>query len=665
LASTSGSRSSSGRFLPPDPRVTEPYRLTPQVAFRLAVLGAIVLAVFAVLFLRLWALQILSGPQYLQAAQNNQLRTVRLQAPRGPIVDRNGVVLVGNTAGHAVQIWPADLPEKGRYQLLRRLSSILNVSVGQMARDIAKRKDDPLTPVTVKRNVQKDKVMYIWEHQDQLPGVRIARSWLRSYPRGTLAAQILGHVGEAFKGQLKADSSLRLGDEIGQGGIESSFDGYLRGAPGVARMKVDSLGRPRSNLVPAQLPQPGNEIRLTIDAKLQQAAEKALDYGIAVAHENHEWYADGGAVVALDPRDGQVLAMASSPTFDPSVYSGRTTPAKLAPLINDKVAAGANFPAVNRATSGRYPPGSTFKPVTALAAIQERLLSPWQILPCTGSYQSPHDRGLVKQTFSNWNPYVNEGMDLRTALAQSCDTYFYQLGDMFFGLPPGRGHPFQDWASRFGFGFHTGLDVGPEDDGLLPRPEWRQRTFKTAIDRLWKPGDSIQLAIGQKDLLVTPLQLTRFYALLANGGKLVTPYLVAAAEQPGENGAPSRTLQRFAPVPPQQIPLDAQGLQAVRDGLYEATHDPNGTSASVFSQFPIPIAGKTGTAEKYSSAVGRNLNQSWWCGYGPYDNPELVVCVLIENGGHGSSAAAPAALKLFESYFGVEPEAPISVLERD
>ena len=658
-------RSPSDRFLPPDPRVAEPYLLTPQVAFRLALLGMLLLAVFAVLFLRLWALQILSGPQYLQAAQDNQLRTVRLQAPRGPVLDRNGVVLVGNAAGHSVELWPADLPQKGRYQLVRRLSEMLNVPVGEIARQIAKRKDDPLTPVTVKRNVQKAKVMYIWEHQDELPGVRIARSWIRSYPQGTLAAQLLGHVGEADEQQIEADPALRPGDEIGQGGIESAFDAYLRGTPGVARLKVDSLGRPRSSLVPAQLPQPGTAVRLTIDAKLQRASEQALRYGIALAQENDQWYADGGAVVALDPRDGQVLALASSPTFNPAVYAGRATERQLAPLVNDKAAAERNFPALDRATAGLYPPGSTFKPVTALAAMQEGLLSPWQILPCTGSYQSPYDRGAVKQTFNNWNPYVNVGMDLRTALSESCDTFFYQLGDAFYGLPAGRGHPFQAWASRFGIGQRTGLDVGPEAEGLLPTPEWRRRAFKTELDRLWKPGDSIQLAIGQKDLLVTPLQMARFYALVANGGKLVTPFVVAAAEQAGENGAPSRTLQRFSPAPPQQIPLDGAGLQAIRDGLYEATHDPYGTSSAVFAQYPVPIAGKTGTAEKYSSRVGRMLDQSWWCGYGPADDAELVVCAVIENGGHGSSAAAPTALKVFERYFGVKNEAPVQTTEQD
>lgn len=658
-------RSPSQRFLPPDPRVSEPYRLTPQLAFRIAILGMILLAVFAVLFLRLWALQVLSGSQYLQAAQNNQLRTVRIQAPRGPVIDRNGELLVGNVAGHSVQIWPADLPEKGRYQLLQRLSAVLSVPVNQLAAEVDERRNDPLTPVVVKRGLRKDKVIYIMEHQDEFPGVRIVKSWLRTYPRRALAAHVLGHVGEVSESQLEANPRLWPGDEIGQGGVESALDEYLRGRAGLARMRVDSLGRPRSTLIPTQLADPGNAIRLTIDYRIQQAAEAALREGIRIAIANENWYANGGALVALDPRDGQILALASNPSFRPDVFVGQSDPRKLAPLVDDSVAPRFNFPALNRATVGRYAPGSVWKPVTALAAIEEQLLSPWETLPCTGSYVSPNDEGPERQTFRNWDPGVNRGMSLRTALAESCDTYFYAVGDEFFALPPERGHPFQAWASRFGFGQRTGLDIGPEDPGLLPTPEWRRRTFDREIDQLWKPGDSIQLAIGQKDLLVTPLQMARFFALLANGGRLVTPHLVAAAEQPGADGGGGRTIQRFTPPPPKQIPLDGQGLQAVREGLYMATHDPFGTSSAVFAQYPVAIAGKTGTAEKYSNALGRLLDQSWWCGWGPYDNPELVVCALIENGGFGGSAAAPAALRVFEAYFGVQSEGPIQYTESD
>jgi penicillin-binding protein 2 len=253
-------------------------------------------------------------------------------------------------------------------------------------------------------------------------------------------------------------------------------------------------------------------------------------------------------------------------------------------------------------------------------------------------------------------------MALTTAIAASCDTYFYELGHQFYRLPPERGHPLQAWASRFGFGAPTGIDVGPEDTGLLPTPEWRQETYDDPIDQAWKPGDSIQLAIGQKDLLVTPMQMARFYALIANGGKLVTPHVVMDAERPGENGAEPVVRRRFTPPAPQPSGVDPAALAVVREGLRQATQFPNGTSAWVFDDFPIEIAGKTGTAEKVVD--GRLLDQSWWCGYGPVDDPELVVCALIENGGHGSSAAAPAARRVFEAYFGIQSR-DVTVVESE
>jgi len=240
-------------------------------------------------------------------------------------------------------------------------------------------------------------------------------------------------------------------------------------------------------------------------------------------------------------------------------------------------------------------------------------------------------------------------MDLPTALAYSCDTYFYQLGNDFYLLPPERGHPLQVWAGRFGFGQYTGVDVGPESKGLLPTPEWRKSHFNSAIDKLWKPGDSIQLAIGQKDLLVTPLQMARFYALIANGGKLVTPHVLLGIEQGAAGAIPHPTVPS-----PQSINVDPQALTVVRSGLLEATHASFGTSTAVFGSFPVAIAGKTGTAEKFvdpGDGIMRKFDQAWWCGYGPAESPSLVVCAVIENGGHGGVAAAPAALQVFETYF--------------
>jgi penicillin-binding protein 2 len=285
--------------------------------------------------------------------------------------------------------------------------------------------------------------------------------------------------------------------------------------------------------------------------------------------------------------------------------------------------------------------------------MEEHLVEPYSTLPCTGSYK------VAGQTFMNWDPNVSTAMNMPTALAASCDTYFYQLGYRFYGLRSfGR---MQKWALRFGFGSPTGVDLSPEQKGLLPTPAWRMRTFtrKTdpgnwQIDQLWKPGDSIQLAIGQKDLLVTPMQMARFYAAIANGGRLVTPHVLKDVELPSSNGRPGKVLPTQQPPAPESTGVDARALDVVRQGLYEATHSTLGTSTAIFGSFPVPIAGKTGTAEKaidLGSGYVPLLNQSWWCGYGPANDAQLVVCALIENGGHGGTAAAPAAAKVFEEYF--------------
>ena len=649
MASASGTS-----FLPPTPNREEPWRVTPQLALRVAILGSLALVVFGALFIRLWALQILSTQHYLRVAQNNQLRIVRVEAPRGAILDRNGRPLVENRAATAVQLWPTDLPKTWRSERreLRALASVIHVPATQMLADMKLHAADPLTPVTVKYEASEPEIAYLYEHREEFPGLRIANAFVRRYPQGTLGAQLLGYVSEVSPQQLKhAPNGIEPGDKIGQAGVERAFDGYLRGTPGRSALRVDSRGTVHGQFRQTLLPRPGNPIRLTLDVNLQRAAQKALQDGIQIARNSNCvgcWASNGGALIALDPRDGSILAMASSPSFNPAAYSGRVTTNKLAAQgLTNATAKEHNYPALDRVDGVGYPAGSTFKPVTALAALEEHLITPYSTLPCTGVYYSPHDNN--HQPFANWDPFVNQQMDLPTAIAASCDTYFYQLGDMFYGLPNDRGHPLQAWASRFGFGQPTGLDIGGEYAGLLPTPEWRQQHFKSAIDKLWKPGDSIQLAIGQKDLLVTPLQMARFYALVANGGKLVTPHLLLSVEQ-GGGSAPH-------PAPPQplKIDVDPSALDVVRRGLFEATHVSGlGTSASVFGSFPVDISGKTGTAEKIidpGDGVPRNFDQAWWCGYGPSEDAKLVVCAVIENGGHGGTAAAPAALEVFSKYF--------------
>ena len=651
-------RNTSTRFLPPDPGVSAPYRLTPGLAVRVGVLGVVALAVFGLLFFRLWSLQVLSGARYLDAAQNNQIRTIRVEAPRGPVLDRNGKVIVANVPGTAVKLWIGDTPKEGRYRMIRRLAAVLDVPPDRLAREVDERMGDPLTPITVKTAVHDDQVYYLQEHASEFPGVQIQQTYLRDYPYQSLGAQVLGYVGEISPQELKSKQREKAdyvgGDKIGKAGVEATFDEYLRGGSGAAQIRVDSMGRPQSPLEIRRDAKPGSAVRLTIDIGLQRAAERAIRDGIALARANKQYNVAGGAIVAIDPRDGAVRAMASFPTYKPSVYVGRIDPEKLAPLVDNAAAKAANFPGLNRATQVAYPPGSVWKPVTALAAMQEHLLSPYASIQCTPTAEYGRD----KQVFKNWDPYVNRPMNLPEALSTSCDTYFYTVGNRFYEGGAASRSRMQQWARKFGFGAPTGLDIGgeaPAYQTVVPTPAWRKKTFKSDWDKAWNPGDSIQLAIGQKDVTVTPLQMARFYALIANGGKLVTPYVVSRVEQPGPNGQAPVTLEQFPPSPPQDVGVDPAALQAIREGLWSATHSQEGTSSGVFGTYPISISGKTGTAEKVVNLpgypVGHLEDQSWWCGYGPSEDAELVVCAVIENGGHGSSAAAPAALRVFEKYF--------------
>jgi penicillin-binding protein 2 len=649
----------------------EPYRLTPKLARRVALLGGIVVIGFAALVGRLWALQVLAGPHYAARAQANQIRTVRVAAPRGQIVDRNRNVLVTNKPVTAIELWPSGLPKvySRRVAELRELAQVTRVNVRQLTRLILARRSagDMLDPIVVRPEAPTPMLTYLQERAANFPGLTLARSYARRYPHGALATQLLGYIGQISQPELQTlgKSGYAPGDVIGQTGIEATYNKYLFGVPGAARVRVDSLGRPRSARTLTTQPQPGQTVRLTIDTGLQLAAQNALQYGIQTARNEGKWAADGGAIVAMSPKDGSILALASSPTYDPSVYTGRvTTRALKAQGLVGRAAFDKNYPALDRALDATYPPGSTFKPLTAIAALQEHLIKPYAFYPCTSTYTSPDDNS--HHVFHNWDRFVDQGMDLPTALAQSCDTYFYRAGNSFYELPPARGQPLQKWARAFGFGQSSKVDLGTDVSGLVPTIGYKHRTFTKAndvnwrIDRLWKPGDSITLAIGQGDLLVTPLQMTRFYAAIANGGKLVTPHVLLNVENPNGTLVPTTP-----PAAPRPVPgLDRAYVKVVQQGLFQATHDPYGTSYGVFGDFPGPaIAGKTGTAQKTVHLPGYTgeQDQSWWCGYGPANHPELVVCAMIENGGEGGAAAAPAAERVFAKFFHVQAPPPIPV----
>jgi penicillin-binding protein 2 len=642
----------------------ETYRVTPKLARRLAILGALLLAGFAALVMRLWTLQVLAGSEYAARANANQTRVVPVRAERGAILDRNGDPLVTSAAVTSVNLYPAALPKSGdtRHLELLELARVTHVPILEILRGIRKLGDDTVTPFVVRSDAPAPLVTYLQERASQFPGVSLGQTYIRRYPHGNLAAQLFGVVSEITTPELKtmAKQGFQSGDEIGQSGIEYAFNQYLQGIDGAARVHVDAAGARHGKRTLVTAAQPGQTVRLTLDTGLQLAAQNALDYGIQLAHNNGDVFANGGSIVAMDPNSGEILAAASNPTYDPSVFTPPVTNRALAAQgLTNATGLEHNYPGLDRALDVAYVPGSTFKPLTAIAALQEKLIDPYGLLPCTGSYISPED--LSHHPFNNWDPNINQEMTLPTALGYSCDTYFYRVGDMFYRLGAERGQPEQAWARKFGFGQDAPIEIGPQVPGLVPTIRWKHHHFtpKTdtnwRVDRLWKPGDSIQLAIGQGDLLVTPLQMTRFYAAIANGGKLVSPHLLFDVENPNKTVVPTA-----APPAPKPIPgLSKATLNVVQAGLFSATHATFGTSYGVFGNFPVPIAGKTGTAQKYVPEPGYphplELNQSWWCGYGPIVKPKLVVCAVIENGGHGGDAAAPAAEQVFAKFFHVRP----------
>lgn len=589
--------------------------MSSQFAVRVAVLGGIALVAFAAIFFRLWYLEVLSGEAYLKEANANRVREFKVPAPRGEILDRHREVLVENRSALSLQVRPDKLPREtsDRNRELRKLADVAGMKVEEVRKEIKVQTAAlPASPVTLQRDVNPRLVYYLREHQDKFPGVTAEEIYVRKYPDETLAAHILGYVNEINPDQLEEPiyKDLDPGDRIGVGGLEQQYDAVLRGRDGAIRTQVDAFGEPRGKELSRVEPQAGQNLVLTLDERVQQAGEQALsDRGLP------------GAFVAMNVNDGSVIGMGSYPTYSPSVFTPPVEQSDLDVLFSDDY----DEPAFNRATQGAYPTGSTFKLITALASLEEGLLTPEETIVDDGTYVS----GGV--TFRNAGDAIYGALQVQRALQVSSDVFFYTLGAR--SDEDGK-EAIQDWASKLGIGSGSGIDLPTEEDGTLPTPEWRQQLFDDGLtDRPWSEGDAINLAVGQGDLQATPLQLATAYATLANGGSVVRPHLADHVED--ELGRP---IQEYDPEPRRQIDIDPAYRQVIMDGLRDAAMVSPGTSADVFSSFPVDIAGKTGTAETSSG-----IDQSWYAALAPYDNPRYVVVVTIERGGFGAASAAPAA----------------------
>ena len=497
--------------------------------------------------------------------------------------------------------------------------------------------------IPLKEDVSKRIRTYIEEHALSYAGVEVADEYLRDYPQGDMAAQVLGHVGPVSAMELESRhfKGYAGGDIVGQDGLEWTYDEWLRGRDGVAKVEVDAQGHPKAGAsVPGgRMAQAGDTLVTTIDSKVQAAAEQALRAGIAAAHADGQYAANGGAAVVLDVQKGDVLAMASYPTYDPSMWVGGISTKDYKKLTNKY----ANNPMLLRPIMEAKAVGSTFKPITAVAALEEGVITPSTTEWCPGYYTSPDDYAKPPHKFLCWATSGHGNLDLVGAITQSCDVYFYNIGNKFY---ESKGHALEDWATRFGMGKMTGIDVPGESAGRVPTQEWKKQYFTTEIDQQWTPGDSILLAVGQGNLEATPLQLATAYAAIANGGKIVTPHLGLKVVD-----AAGQTVRDLEPTTARKVDISKTNLDVVRQGLYEAAHNQAGTSAPVFYNYKIDVSGKTGTAEVWDESVKHYVNYAWYASFAPSSNPKYAVVVMIEKGGHGAKTAAPAARMIYDALF--------------
>ncbi len=591
-----------------------------RLSLRVAVLGGVAVALFAVLFFRLWNLQILDGDKYLAEAKNNRTREFKVIAPRGDILDREGNVIVDNRTSLALQLNTEKLPEEPAEEkaVLARLSKLAHMSLPKVRKAIREGEEVAAgAPVTLRQDVGFYLVAYIEEHQREFPGVSVQRVFVRHYPDGTLAAHVLGNVSEINEEELEEAryKNLEPGDEVGKAGFEYIYDKFLRGQPGLQKIQVNALGQPTpGGQLVSKSPTPGENLKLTIDAEVQAAGESALaSQGLP------------GGFITMNVHNGQILGLGSFPTYDPSELI-HPTQAQVNALYRNESA-----PLTDRTVEGLYPTGSTFKLITAAAALENGVITPNTVI------NDPGQLCLGEECFHNAEGAAYGPLTLVPALEVSDDVFFYTLGlDMW------ETNQLQEWAHKLGIGRPTGIDIPVGTDGLLPTKHWRDQLFAEGeTERPWSAGDNIQLATGQGDLQTNPLQMAVAYAALGNGGTIVTPHLGMEVED-----AAGRVLREFDPKPRRKVKIDPGTRSVIMEGLHDAAQGPGGTSEPVFGSFPIPVAGKTGTAERPGHA-----DQSWYCILAPYPNPRIVTCVTIEEGGFGAQAAAPAAHTILEAYF--------------
>ena len=589
---------------------------------------------FLLLFIYLWYLQVIRGSDLRQLSENNRIRIREVTADRGMLLDRKGRILAHNRPSFEVFVVPEDI--RIHPETLEKVAELLNLpqeEIGERVKGLKRRL--AFRPMKLKSDLDWDRLVLLESNRIHLPGILVDVKPTRAYQYGSLASHLIGYIGEVDEGDLKQakEKAYRMGSTIGKYGVEYEWEAQLRGVDGGRQIEVDALGREIKPLRSVES-FPGNNVFLTIDYDLQQVAEEAYQ-------EKH------GALLAMEIKTGRILAMVSKPSFDPSVFARNITPQEWRALIEHPF-----HPLQNKGIQGQYPPGSVFKIVTAIAGLETRAITPQTQITCTGVF--PYG----DRDFRCWKEGGHGTINLHRALAESCDTYFYQVG-LKVGVDA-----IAHYASELGLGKKTGISLPHEKSGIVPSTSWKKKRFGVS----WYTGETLSFAVGQGYLNTTPLQILTLIAAVANGGRIMLPQVVERVED-----VYGKKLKEYPPVETGRAEISKETLCLVQEALMAAVNEPRGTGGAAALK-EVKVAGKTGTAQVIRMAADfkkgdmnrmplKFRDHAWFAAYAPFEDPQIAIAVLVEHGGYGGAAAAPIAKKVMEKYFNLKVSPPVKVEE--
>ncbi len=590
---------------------------TPEISKAFLVANIVIVVAFSLIFSRLWYLQILNGEYFKGLSENNRIRIQEIAAPRGTLFDQNGVPLVDSFPSFDVSLYRQDVPDMEA--LIPPLSRVLSLDPQRLkARLEGARGIPPHQPLKIKTDIPREELAAVETRRLDLPGVVVDVVIRRNYPHKNLASHLIGYLGEISQQEMAMEefANHKQGYLVGKYGVEQKFEFELMGENGGRQIEVNAMGQ-KIRVLGQVEPDPGNNVHLTLDLELQKAAEEAMA-------------GKRGAVVAMNPQNGDILAMVSKPDFDPNLFARGISPDNWKSIVDNPA-----HPLQNRAIQGQYPPGSIFKILVAMAGLEEKMITPETNFQCTGVYP------FGNREYHCWKKEGHGQVNLRKAIVESCDIYFYQLG-MRLGV-----NRIAKYASAAGLGSPTGFPLGREKPGLVPTSSWKMKRFGVP----WQGGENLSIAIGQGYNLATPLQIACTLSALFNGGKYYQPRIAQGIRAPhGE------VLREYPPLVLRNIPISPETIEFVREALWGVVHSPGGTGGRARVE-GFNVAGKTGTSQIVQRKEGKPeptspelQDHAWFACFAPAFNPEIVVVVLVEHGGGGGAAAAPVAKQVLERY---------------